>query len=487
MNLSEIFIRFREAVHAIFPRRADATMNLIDALSANAVGSGAATSPVQLSESPLFPRQYSSLHDAVANFSPPHDTKNRDDERESQRLARMRLVAKQCPPCNKRKFYIIGVDATSQPRPFARTLEDRSYQHAPNPIPGNKPITIGHSYSILAALLEKETASTPPWILPMLTQRIPSSKKAYEIGKAQIDTLLSDETLPFGKELTVSVADCHYSTCEYLFPLVNHSNLIQIVRVGSNRVFYRQPEPANSSGRGRGCWYGTPFKLNNSSTHHEPNETITIPVTFKSGRQCLATMDSWSDMLMRGKRDIPIHNHPFTLVRIRVVDQDGKKVFKNSLWLLVVGERRREISLKDIYEAYIQRFDLEHFFRFGKNRLLMASYQTPDVEHEENWWEIVSLAYVHLFVAAPLVNILPRPWERWLPSFRSPDPSILPSPSMVQRDLFRIIQEFGTPALLPKHRGKSPGRQKYQSPGKRKRLPVVKKSKKRQSNPPPPN
>ena len=30
---------------------------------------------------------------------------------------------------------------------------------------------------------------------------------------------------------------------------------------------------------------------------------------------------------------------------------------------------------------------MEHLVRFGKQRLLMTSYLTPDVEHEENWFK----------------------------------------------------------------------------------------------------
>ena len=48
------------------------------------------------------------------------------------------------------------------------------------------------------------------------------------------------------------------------------------------------------------------------------------------------------------------------------------------------GERRIELSLLDIYEAYLQRYDLEHFFRFGKQKLLLDKFQTPDDQHEEH-------------------------------------------------------------------------------------------------------
>ncbi len=116
---------------------------------------------------------------------------------------------------------------------------------------------------------------------------------------------------------------------------------------------------------------------------------------------------------------------------------------------------------------------MEHFFRFGKNRLLLTSYQTPDVGHEENWWEIAGVAYVQLYAGAPLAQNLPRPWERWLPGVGEIRSGQLASPSMVQRDMPRILQEIGTPAGPPEPRGKSPGRTEGYHPGKRERLPII--------------
>jgi hypothetical protein len=43
--------------------------------------------------------------------------------------------------------------------------------------------------------------------------------------------------------------------------------------------------------------------------------------------------------------------------------------------------------------------DIEHLFRFGKQRLLMSEFQTPDLQHEENWIRLVMLSYVQLWPA----------------------------------------------------------------------------------------
>ena len=64
--------------------------------------------------------------------------------------------------------------------------------------------------------------------------------------------------------------------------------------------------------------------------------------------------------------------------------------------------------------TYRQRYDMEHLFRFGKQRLLMTSYLTPDVHHEENWFKLTLLSYVNLWAARKSAVVLPRDWEQYL-------------------------------------------------------------------------
>lgn len=56
---------FRQRLYDLIPHRADATLDLIDALSSNQT----ADSVVKLSLNPLFRRGYGSITDAVKNFS----------------------------------------------------------------------------------------------------------------------------------------------------------------------------------------------------------------------------------------------------------------------------------------------------------------------------------------------------------------------------------------------------------------------------------
>jgi len=140
-----------------------------------------------------------------------------------------------------------------------------------------------------------------------------------------------------------------------------------------------------------------------------------------------------------------------------------------------MGERRNELSLLQIFAAYQRRYDLEHFFRFGKQRLLLHRYQTPETEHEEKWWQMAHLAYLQLWVARTLAQAVHRPWET-IPAQDSKRPL---SATQIQRDFERIIRQIGTPAAAPKRRGNSSGRRRGTILPERTHPPVVYKGKKK--------
>ncbi len=150
-----------------------------------------------------------------------------------------------------------------------------------------------------------------------------------------------------------------------------------------------------------------------------------------------------------------------------------------SATLIVIGSRRDELSLIDSYESYRQRYDMEHLFRFGKQKLLMTAYSTPDVNHEENWFKLTLIAYVNLWSARNLAVVLPRTWSNYLRE----NESVKLSPSLVQRDFSRIISTLGTSAKSPKRRGYSSGRIKGDKKVPRTRHQVIKKQKKNQKFP----
>jgi hypothetical protein len=471
------FQQFRHQLYELFPKSRDSLMELLDALSGNTM----ATSPVELCEHPLFRRGYSALYKAIVQLFQPSKPERAGEERNLFQQSLLKTLAPLIPEPTHRRFHLFGLDATPMPRPFAKTLEDRTYIHQPNTIKCNKPINIGHLYSLFSFLPERTQTQNIPWSIPLLGQRVASSTNSVAVGLEQLDTVLNHCPIFPKEQLCVLVADNYYSQRCFLGAIGEKPNLVVVTRVRSNRVFYRQPvfPPATTPSRGHRRWYGERFDLKDETTWHSPDEIVKTTFTTRRGRSLNLTITCWHQMLMRGTKEYPMHRHPFTLLQVQLTDVVTGKLVWQPMWLIVMGQRRQELTLLDSYQAYRQRFDIEHMLRFEKQRLLMGSFQTPEVEHEENWVQLTLLAYGQLWAARELVDHLPRPWEKY--HHKKTNSSI--TPSLVQRDFNRIIRGIGTPAVSPKPRGFSTGRVQGNSLGKRKRQSVLKKGTKTKPSP----
>ena len=471
------FEQFREKLYQSFNYRRDTVMNLVDAIAANTT----ARSPVELCLSPLFPREYSALYKGIQAYrSRSQNNSNEADKKEKAQLeARLEAIAELIPTPKPEQFYLFAADVTPLPRPYAPTLEDRTIIYQPNTVPGNKPINIGHSYSVLTALPPRESTGQIPWAIPLMVNRVKSSETGKQVGSQQLKQILTQKNLPWSNHRSVVVVDSDYSAKTFLSEQSQHPNLVVVTRVRSNRVFYQSPEISSQPSKGHPKWYGNKFDLKDETTWHQPTEVVQTDLTTKRGRLLKVTIQSWSDMLMRGSHDCPMHDNPFTLMQIQVTTREGIRIWK-PMWLIMIGQRRDELTITEAYQAYRQRYDVEHLLRFGKQRLLLNASATPEVEHEENWVELSCLAYVQLWAARKLALSLPRSWERYLPQKSE---GFL-SPSMVQRNMQRIITEIGTPANLPKPRGYSDGRTTGMIQAPRTRHQVIKKAKQPEPTPP---
>jgi hypothetical protein len=114
-------------------------MDFVNALSSNAT----AKAMVELPQNPQFQWTCTALNKSIAVEC------LRD-------IQIARLAAKTIEPQQPRKFYLLGTDVISSPRLYAETLPDRGFVYQVNTIKGKKPIVIGHPYSFLAALPERD-------------------------------------------------------------------------------------------------------------------------------------------------------------------------------------------------------------------------------------------------------------------------------------------------------------------------------------------
>ncbi len=459
--------QFRRQLYECFHKRADAIMNLLDALTTEG---RRCQSVVQLSKADAFKRQYSSITDAITQGLsradwPAIETLLYQQGRSSSRHAN-RFV----------------LDCTSNPRQYARKLADRSITHAPNPAPGNKPITVGHQYSVLTLLPDDTPASQKHWLMPLSARRVSSDKKGNEVGMNQLSDLISSQNLT--DQLTLSIGDCLYGSEPCRVTAAKQDNLVHIFRLNSKRNVFCAPESptANKSDcrkAGRRQEFGAKMNLGQVDTHPPYDEQVTTQWTSRRGKAYEVSVVAWRNKLLRGSRSFRSSEHPLNVIRITVTDSEGKSLYKRPLWLGVFGKRRDEVSLIDAYESYRSRYDIEHFYRFSKHNLLLDGYQTPEVSHEQSWWSLCLLAYAQLYLAKGIVPALPEPWERYLPVYKqSGSEGFIGTPSQTQRGFSKVLERIGTPARDCVARGKPRGRLPGESPGKRVEQSVIFKSKK---------
>ena len=461
---------FRNKIYDYFSHRRDAAMDLVDALSSNTN----AQSVVELSLNPSHRRNYCSITRIFDEFYQSSDTASK--RRQNQQLTQ--LIAEFCPPLKQRDYHVFGLDCTSSGRIFSKTLSDRSFVYAPNTVSGNKPVTIGHQYSIAAYLPEKPDEKTPPWIVPLSCERVGTDEKGVLLGMKQIRNCMGSQKFFQDNKICISVGDCAYSQPDCLLEAKKNPNQIHVSRARNNRIFYFpvvETQPSEKK-KGRPKCYGKKFKLKNQKTWGNNDEVFEFSTFNKKGKLQIVKIECWNNIFMRGHRQSDMSDCPFRLLRIQVFKSSGDLLFQRPMWLIVSGEKRDQLSLVEIHKIYRQRFDLEHFFRTGKDRLLMNKTQTPETDHEEVWWQVVMISYVQLFLSRNIAHNLPNPWEKSLPTFRFPQSE--KPPTQVQKDFGRIIHEIGTPAKDPKHRNKSKGRQCGELQAKRINYPVIIKNKK---------
>lgn len=430
--------QFRAGLYHSFSQRADAVFELIDALASDTQ----ARSPVELSLSPVFGRQYASVYDGLDGW-----------QADQSQLQALLLAAAPLPAAEG--FRLIGLDHTPKPRPYAETVSERSFVYQPTPIRDNKPITIGHAYSVIGQI---ELTSRETWLAVLDVERISIASTPLEVGLSQVIDLARrcDDWL-------VIAGDSEYSQPLSVACLGQCKHVTGVFRLRSNRNLYRRPGPYR--GKGRPCWHGPVFRLNDPATWSAPDESDQWTESDERGRSWVIQLRRWRHLHFREAR-----HHEVEVVQIQVTDPDGRPRFRRPCWLLVCGQR--PLSLTTTQQVYQRRPVMEHYFRFIKQRLLFKAAQLGTTEHEEKFVQVIVLAYAQLYLARFDVQPTVRPWERYKPARPVTQAA---TPAQSRRDFARLLARIGTPAQSPKPRGKSPGRPTGAHPPPRPRYPVVKK------------
>jgi len=416
------FISFRQDLYHFFPEKKDSIMNLIDSLA----GNQSATSVVRLSLEPTYPRSYSTISKAIDHV---FNQYSRSPKEMTQ------LLQENLPDCQ-----ILVTDVTPMERPFAPTLEERCFIYKSSHIKKQLPVTVGHNYSFVSALPQEKR-----WVLPLSIERVKPTDVRALVGVEQLEDILKNSSQKW-----IHVADTDYSNKNALKRL-SILSCTSLIRFRSNRVLYFPADWTYKSSR-RPKIYGKKFYFK-----HPCKACEEISVESENGE---LKIERWNNLLIQ---DVRVQ---VDVVRMRLY-KNNRPVFRHPIWVGIIGQK--EIDTRQVYDAYQRRFDIEHFFRFGKRKLLLNSFQTPKVESEENWVWIAALSQWMLYFAKQCAVYHPLPWEK--------KGRELLSPSDVQRDYGRIIKEMAQQANVPKRRGNSKGRLFGTKLPKRRRYKIIRKSK----------
>jgi hypothetical protein len=400
---SERLKDFRQAAYELLVLAKDATFELMDAVMTTRNASCLA----EFSLSPLFNRQWPSIYEALQDSRP--------DRKKLMELYREQLE-QQVPPT---EHILVAIDHTAWARAEAKTLQDRTHEY-------QRGVIIGQGYSTIAWIPEAQGS----WALPLLHERISSGSSPILQAASQLKLVCEQSVNP-----VLAVLDREYGNASWVLAQAD----IQadcLMRVRKNACLWSAPP--TYSGRGRPRKHGSKMRLNDPTTWLEADTAIFIDEHPELGQ-----------VRVRQWLDLHFYRAPGQKVNLILVER--MKPMSNGqpfppLWLAWVGERT--LPLETVWFKYLRRFGVDHWYRFAKQRLhwTLPNLRTP--EQCERWSDLMPLMSWQLWLARDLVveNILP--WQ---------SASINLTPGRVAQSMLSVLVDIGTPAKMPKQRGKSPG------------------------------
>jgi hypothetical protein len=461
---------FQKKLLNLFDNRSYASLQIVEALA----HASKPTTVVELSQETPFQRSYSVINKVLNTFGAESlvaETINVGGSVKTVQKIDPIAFSKITKPFSNlflemlqqevnRKFRLFALDATSTPRIHAHTLDDRSYVHQANQI--GIPVTVGLEASVLTYLPEYITGEAN-WQLPVSLERISTNTTACEVAKTQLQLLA--ESAP-ANVLTVIVADCAYGSL--------HPHTEDQVVIARGRADRKGRRPLKNNSQIAPKKRGRPRKYDQETirfiedmppgTEGGSDEECEYEDTVKH-QQVDVLLNRWNDVYVEG------HSELVDVVKVEIFSKhDYTQTLLPPLILILSGKKRREVTALEAYQSYRRRFDIEHFFRFVKQKLLFCAYQTPDLDHQISWWWFCCMAYWLLYHVRHIGQGYTRPWHKKLNSAKPA------GPGEVKR-LFatRIFPVLGSPASPPISREKSRGRLLGTCFPKRERKQVVKK------------
>jgi hypothetical protein len=289
------------------------------------------------------------------------------------------------------------------------------------------------------------------------TARVRSTELATEVAARQLRAVVA---LLVARGLHPIIVGDRWYACAPFLARVADVEAASLLRVKSNRVFYRAA-PARLPGQlGASRKDGDRFQCQDESSHGEADETWE-GLDAKGAR---IEVRCWKHLHLRTARWVEV-----SLIQIIRHGASGKARDPKISWFVWKGDR--SAPLGEISPTYRLRYSHEHGYRFDKQELLWDGPRLSTPQRTERWTQVVACAHNLLVLARPLVESCYRPWETR---------SSVRTLAQVRRALPTLLHQLGTPARPPQLRGKAPGRAKGFHPKPRTRHPAIRKTSKKQ-------
>ena len=394
------------------------------------------------------------------------------------------------------RYYALTHDVTKMLKAHSPCLKDRQFvPTSNNVIASNRALGVGYPVSALHL-----GAGEGAWCPPLALQRLGSQDDVNAVAVNQIESLLQDNVLPFGQELCLLRADSSYGKAIFLAPLYDLDKLVLIVRLRSGmKVWERAPdgEPTGGAKRIYGDKFyltdtsgwktyrkkGVPYQVWQESLCQQPaDEHLEKNSVLGNGRKVILDIRRWNNLLIRTKEGASMKDKALDVLRIQVLDAESNEpVFDRPLFLAVSGKRKNQIDSALAQEQYRERYDVEPYYRFAKNKLLMDKLQTPHAEHLDPWLRIVQISSWLLFTARQEIGQISCPiWQKYLPRNKAAQdqPHRPMTIAQTQRAIHLLFSTFDPAAFMPLKCKKGKGRMKGHTFPQRTRFKVIKKIKK---------
>ncbi len=307
----------------------------------------------------------------------------------------------------------------------------------------------GWEYQWLVAIPEARGS----WVLPLaVSRRSLNAGTPTALAIAQLQTVLA--AAGEAPERPVVVFDSHSDVPALVraVPAVDF-----LARLACNRRFYRAPPAYGGTGRPR--VHGAIFRLKAPTTQGEPDRHQ----MDEDPDYGAVTIDVWERLHTQAAATVEV-----TVMRVAVAHLPRRTTAPAPLWLAWHGTTLPD-DLRVVWHWYQRRFAIEHAFRFLKQDLGWTVPRRRDPAAADRWTGLLATALWELWLARSQVVDARLPWERPVP------PAHL-SPGRGRRVMPGLLVPLGTPARLPRVRGKSPGRRVGDRPGRAPRYPTQRRA-----------